>query len=115
MYTHAGSGVDDVFTDLNRPGHGRRATSGARRPTRRARPAERKGPTTRRTAERMRRALRNAQLPAFCVYDLRRTVASLLLDRGAPTTYVAAQLGHADAKPTSDDQPRKKSNDSEEK
>lgn len=45
-----------------------------------------------------RRILRRAGLPAFRLYDLRHTAASLLLARCAPITYVAAQLGHA--KPT---------------
>jgi hypothetical protein len=44
----------------------------------------------------MRRALRKADLPAFRVYDLRHTFATLLLNRGVPITYVRAQLGHAD-------------------
>ncbi len=42
-----------------------------------------------------RRMLRKAKLPAFRVYDLRHTYASLLLAAGAPITYVSAQLGHA--------------------
>jgi integrase len=42
-----------------------------------------------------RGVLRRAGLPAFRVYDLRHTFASLLLARNAPITYVAAQLGHA--------------------
>jgi hypothetical protein len=42
-----------------------------------------------------RRVLRRASLPAFRLYDLRHTFASLLLARNAPITYVAAQLGHA--------------------
>ena len=48
----------------------------------------------------MRRALHKAELPAFRVYDLRHTYASLLLDRGAPITYVSGQLGHGDATTT---------------
>lgn len=44
------------------------------------------------------RALREANLPSFRLYDLRHTYASTLLAQGAPITYVAAQLGHA--KPT---------------
>jgi integrase len=44
------------------------------------------------------RALRKAKLPAFRIYDLRHTYASLLLAAGVPLTYVSAQLGHA--KPT---------------
>ena len=46
----------------------------------------------------MKRALRKAELPGFRLYDLRHTFATLLLNRGVPITYVAAQLGHA--KPT---------------
>jgi integrase len=42
-----------------------------------------------------KRALKRAGLPAFRVYDLRHTYASLLLATGAPLTYVSAQLGHA--------------------
>jgi integrase len=41
-----------------------------------------------------RRALKRAGLPAFRLYDLRHTYASLLLAAGAPITYVSAQLGH---------------------
>jgi Phage integrase family len=50
---------------------------------------------------RVRRAFAQApervQLPAFRLYDLRHTFASLLLAKGEPITYVSAQLGHADA------------------
>jgi len=42
-----------------------------------------------------KRALKSAKLPAFRLYDLRHTFASLLLAAGAPITYVSAQLGHA--------------------
>ncbi len=45
-------------------------------------------------------ALKDAKLPAFRVYDLRHTYASLLLAERAPITYVAAQLGHANASTT---------------
>ncbi len=40
------------------------------------------------------RTLKRAGLPAFRLYDLRHTCASLLLAEGAPLTYVAQQLGH---------------------
>ncbi len=43
----------------------------------------------------LRRTLARAGLPAFRLYDLRHTYASLLLAAGAPITYVSAQLGHA--------------------
>ncbi len=42
-----------------------------------------------------KRAVTRAKLPAFRLYDLRHTFASLLLAAGAPITYVSAQLGHA--------------------
>ena len=42
-----------------------------------------------------RRTLKRAGLPAFRLYDLHHTYASLLLAAGAPITYVSAQLGHA--------------------
>jgi integrase len=42
-----------------------------------------------------RRTLKRAKLPAFRLYDLRHTFASLLLASLAPITYVSAQLGHA--------------------
>jgi len=42
-----------------------------------------------------RRWLARAKVPAFRLYDLRHTFASLLLAAGAPITYVSAQLGHA--------------------
>jgi integrase len=47
-----------------------------------------------------KRALKDAKLPAFRLYDLRHTYASLLLAERAPITYVAAQLGHANASTT---------------
>ena len=45
-------------------------------------------------------ALKRAKLPAFRLYDLRHTFASLLLAQNAPITYVSAQLGHTDATTT---------------
>ena len=47
-----------------------------------------------------RRVLRKAGLPSFRLYDLRHSYASLLLERGAPITYVSEQLGHADSSTT---------------
>ena len=47
-----------------------------------------------------KRALKDAKLPAFRLYDLRHTYASLLLAERAPITYVTAQLGHANASTT---------------
>ena len=41
-----------------------------------------------------KRALGKAKLPAFRLYDLRHTFASLLLSERAPISYVSAQLGH---------------------
>jgi len=43
------------------------------------------------------RMLTKAELHARRVHDLRHTFASLLLQAGAPITYVSKQLGHADA------------------
>ena len=43
------------------------------------------------------RLLRKAELHQRRVHDLRHTFASLLLQAGAPITYVSQQLGHADA------------------
>jgi integrase len=45
-----------------------------------------------------RASLKRAKLPNFRLYDLRHTAASLLLNRCAPITFVAAMLGHS--KPT---------------
>lgn len=42
-----------------------------------------------------RRTLKRAGLPAFRLYDLSHTYASLLLAADAPITYVSAQPGHA--------------------
>jgi integrase len=41
-----------------------------------------------------RRTLRHAHLSDHTIYDLRHTFASLLLQNGAPLTYVSVQLGH---------------------
>ena len=51
-----------------------------------------------RLRKRFARILRRADLSGHRVYDLRHTFATLLLAKGTPITYVAAQLGHA--KPT---------------
>ena len=48
-----------------------------------------------RSRNRSVRVLKDAELPAFRVYDCRHTFASRLLAAGAPISYVAAQLGHA--------------------
>lgn len=47
-----------------------------------------------------KRARGKAKLPAFRLYDLRHTYASLLLSAGAPITYVSAQLGHVNPSTT---------------
>ena len=44
------------------------------------------------------RIMRQARISGHRLYDLRHTFATLLISRGIPITYVAAQLGHA--KPT---------------
>src|SRR5690606_5516749 len=43
------------------------------------------------------RLLTKADLHQRRIHDLRHTFASLLLQAGAPITYVSQQLGHADA------------------
>ena len=47
-----------------------------------------------------KRALGKAKLPAFRLYDLRLTFASLLLAASAPITYVSAQLRHVNPSTT---------------
>ena len=47
-----------------------------------------------------KRALGKAKLPAFRLYDLRHTFASLLLAASAPITYVSAQFGHVNPSTT---------------
>lgn len=46
------------------------------------------------------RAMRKAGLSGHRLYDLRHSYATSLLKTGAPITYVAAQLGHANASTT---------------
>ena len=48
-----------------------------------------------RLRKRFARAMKRAGLSGHRLYDLRHTFATLLLARGVPITYVAAQLGHA--------------------
>lgn len=43
------------------------------------------------------RMLEKAELRQMRIHDLRHTFATLLLQAGAPITYVSQQLGHADA------------------
>jgi len=49
-----------------------------------------------RVRKRFARVLKDAEVGGHRLYDLRHTFASHLLAKGAPITYVAAQLGHAD-------------------
>ncbi len=46
---------------------------------------------------RFHRALKKAGTSGHMLYDLRHTFASTLLAKGAPITYVAAQMGHSNA------------------
>jgi integrase len=48
-----------------------------------------------RVRKRFARVLKKAQITGHRLYDLRHTFATQLLAKGAPITYVAAQLGHA--------------------
>ena len=45
----------------------------------------------------LKRVLEKAGLRHFRIHDLRHTYVTLLLQAGAPITYVSAQLGHRDA------------------
>lgn len=46
----------------------------------------------------MRQACEDAELEALSFHELRHTYASMLVNRGVPLAYVAAQLGHADTR-----------------
>jgi integrase len=48
-----------------------------------------------RVRKRFARVLKKAEITGHRLYDLRHTFATQLLAKGAPITYVAAQLGHA--------------------
>jgi integrase len=48
----------------------------------------------------LRRACADAGLPRLCLYDLRRTAGSLLVDAGVHLEQVADLLGHADVATT---------------
>jgi integrase len=48
-----------------------------------------------RVRKRFARAMKRAEVSGHRLYDLRHTFATSLLAKGAPITYVAAQLGHA--------------------
>jgi integrase len=48
-----------------------------------------------RVRKRFTRVLKKAEITGHRLYDLRHTFATQLLAKGAPITYVAAQLGHA--------------------
>jgi integrase len=53
-----------------------------------------------RVRKRFARVLKAAGVGGHRLYDLRHTFASILLQNGAPITYVAAMLGHADSTTT---------------
>ena len=48
----------------------------------------------------LRKACADAGLPRLCLYDLRRTAGSLLVDAGVHLEQVADLLGHADVATT---------------